>query len=141
MKLEFLDGTQLEVINIFGGPRLVMGVMRDTLRIEVSPNTIDFKDLKTLFKDNPATALLYCYTETVDESGNNITEKNEIGEGYSIFVSVSDEERKVAAPPGRLAPDEIEEVFVVTIAQMTYQEYHQTQTSKPEAVNPSNSGE
>lgn len=138
MKLEFLDGTQLEVTNIFGGPRLVMGVMRDTLRIEISPNTIEFKDLKVLFKDNPATVMLYCYTDTVDDSGNVVTEKNEIGEGYSIFVSVSDEERKVAAPPGRLAPDEIEEVFVVTIAQMTYQEYHQTQTLNPEEADPSN---
>lgn len=120
MILEFLDGSQIDVIAIFGGPQLINGVMRDTLRIEVSP-TIEFDKLKSHFKDNPKTSMLYSYTESAD--GSEVT-KNEIGEGYNIFVSISDEERKKASPPGRLLPDQIEEVYVVTIAQMTYQEYH-----------------
>lgn len=125
MKLEFLDGSQIEILTIIGGPRLIMGTMRDTLRIEVSPKSIGFEELKSHFKDNPKTRMLYTYTD-VNEEGRTIEVKNEIGEGYSIFVSISDEERIIAAPPGRLLPDKVEEVYIVTIAQMTYQEYNQT---------------
>lgn len=124
MILEFLDGIQIEVEAIFGGPRLINGVIRDTLRIEVSPDKMGFNDLKELFKNNPATSMLYSYTDTIDEEGNAVTEKNTIGEGYNIFVSISDETRKVVTPPGMLSPDKMEDVFIVTIAQMTYQEYH-----------------
>lgn len=124
MILEFVDGTQIEIKNIFGGPRLINGVMRDTLRIEVDPDTIGFTDLKALFKDNPGTSILYNYTYDLNEEGDVITVKNTIGEGYNIFVSISDETRKVASPPGMLAPDKMEDIFIVTIAQMTYQEYN-----------------
>lgn len=136
MKLEFLDGSQIDVLTIIGGPRLIMGTMRDTLRIEVSPETIGFDELKSHFKDNPKTGMLYTYTDntTTDEDGNVVTEliKNEIGEGYKIFVSISDEERKVASPPGRLLPDRTEEVYIVTIAQLTYQEYNQSLSDQVE---------
>lgn len=124
MRLEFLDGSQIEILTIIGGPRLIMGTMRDTLRIEVSPKTIGLEELKSHFKDNPKTKMLYSYTD-VEEDGQITEVKNEIGEGYTIFVSISDEERRIAAPPGRLLPDKIEEVYIVTIAQMTYQEYNQ----------------
>lgn len=134
MILEFIDGIQIEVEAIFGGPRLINGVMRDTLRIEVNPNTIGFNDLKALFKDNSATSMLYTYTNNIDEEGNTITEKNTIGEGYNIFVSISDETRKVVTPPGMLLPDTMEDVFIVTIAQMTYQEYHETHQDSEEEV-------
>lgn len=134
MILEFVDGTQIEVEAIFGGPRLINGVMRDTLRIEVSPDTIGFDDLKVLFKNNPATSMLYSYTNNIDGEGNTITEKNTIGEGYNIFVSISDETRKVVTPPGMLLPDKLEDIFIVTIAQMTYQEYHETHQDSEEEV-------
>lgn len=125
MILQFKDGTQLDVIGIFGGPRLIMGVMRDTLRIEVDPSSVTFDELKALFKNNPNTSTLYTYTETVDDNNRPIIKKNEVGEGYEIFVSISDEERRITPPPGKMAPDQIEEVYVVTVAQMTYQEYQQ----------------
>lgn len=125
MILQFKDGTQLDVLGIFGGPRLIMGVMRDTLRIEVDPSSVTFDKLKALFKNNPNTSTLYTYTETVDDNNRPIIKKNEVGEGYEIFVSISDEERRITPPPGKMAPDQIEEVYVVTVAQMTYQEYQQ----------------
>lgn len=140
MILEFVDGTQIEVEAIFGGPRLINGVMRDTLRIEVSPDTIGFDDLKSLFKNNPATSMLYSYTNNIDEEGNTITEKNTIGEGYNIFVSISDETRKVVTPPGMLLPDKLEDIFIVTIAQMTYQEYHETHQDSEEEVKTESTG-
>lgn len=118
MILEFLDKSQLDVLSIFGGPRLINGVMRDTLRIEVSPSIITFDELKASFKDNPKTATLYTYSNIDDP-----TIKHEAGVGYMIFVSITDEERRIISPPGKMVPDEFEEVFIITIAQMTYQEY------------------
>lgn len=125
MILEFLDGSQLEVLNVFGSPRLVMGVMRDTLRIEVDPKTIGFDELKSKFKDNPQTKMLYTYLTVArnDEPDEDAPlEKVAVGEGYSIFVSISNEQRAITTPPGVLAPVEYEEIYAVTIAQMTYQE-------------------
>lgn len=116
MLLEFGNGTQLEVDNIIGGPRLVMGVLRDTLRIEVYPHVMEFKELKPLFEKSDG--ILY----TVEEvDGEN--QKTMIGEGYTILVAVSDENRKVATPPGRLLPERYEEIYAVTVAQETYQEH------------------
>ena len=129
MKLEFRDGSQIDVIAIFGGPRLINGVMRDTLRIEVSPETIEFEELKSHFKDNPKTSMLYSYTEEPTVNGT-VLQKNFIGEGYNIFVSISNEIRRVQNPPGILAPDVMEEVNIVTISQMTYQEYSASNTSE-----------
>ena len=51
MKLEFIDKSQIEVLTIFGGPSLVNGVMRDTLRIEVDPNKVNLNDLKEIFEN------------------------------------------------------------------------------------------
>lgn len=136
MILQFKDGTQLDVLGIFGGPRLIMGVMRDTLRIEVDPSTTSFGELKTLFKNNPNTSTLYSYTESVDDNNRPIIKRNEIGEGYEIFVSISDEHRRVTPPPGKIVPDQLEEVFVVTIAQMTYQEYQQAHPDVGEETAP-----
>lgn len=115
MILEFLDGKQISVRDIFGGPRLVRGTMRDTLKIEVDTAIMSFDDLKSCFKNNPNTSKLYTY----DDNG----EKTEIGEGYKIFVSITDEERTIAPTPGKIAPDMTEEIYVVQIAQQTYQEF------------------
>lgn len=136
MILQFKDGSKLNVLDIFGGPRLIMGVMRDTLRIEVDPSTTSFGELKALFKNNPNTSTLYSYTDAVDDQNRPVIKKNEIGEGYEIFVSITDEERRITPPPGKMAPDQIEEVFVVTIAQMTYQEYQQTHPDVGEEITP-----
>lgn len=123
MLLEFLDGSQIEVNEIFGGPKLIMGVMRDTLRIEVSPDTMTIDELKAHFKNQEKCRTLYSYTDDVDDDGAPIVVRNTIGEGYTIFVSVSDEERLVRCQPGLLRPDKVEEVLVVTVAQMKYNEY------------------
>lgn len=125
MLLEFGNGTQLEVDNIIGGPRLVMGVLRDTLRIEVYPHVMEFKELKSLFEQGDGT---FYTTEEVDGE----VQKVMIGEGYTILVAVSDEKRKVGTPPGRLLPDQYEEIYVVTIAQETYQEHLLKQMNAPE---------
>ena len=116
MILEFADGTQLNVKNIFAGPRLIDGIMRDTFRIEIDPSTMGFEDIKKLFNDTNKTSLLYAYS---DESND----KTNIGEGYQLFVSITDTNRKVTPPPGRLVPITYEEVYIITMAQLTYEEY------------------
>ena len=117
MILEFLDKSQIEVKAIFGSPRLILGTMRDTLNIEVSPSVCSFETLKEHFKDNPKTMFLYTYTE--DSESHRI----EIGQGYKVFVSITNEIREIPNEPGKLAPVSTEEVYVVTMAQLTYQEY------------------
>ncbi len=115
MILEFATGVKIEVQNIFGSSQLIFGSMRDTLTIEVSPQTITFERLKQLFEYNiDGTSILYSQTDE---------ERCEIGKGYSIFVSITDEYRMKQKEPGCLIPDELEEVYIVKIAQMTYAEY------------------
>lgn len=125
MKLEFVDGSQLCIKDIFGGPRLVDGVMRDTLRIEVDPETISFNDLKAIFENTDNLRKIIGYRE-VTKDGETSLVKSDIGEGYQIFVTIEDTKRKVKPPIGKLTPDKYEEVYIVTIAQYTYQEYTST---------------
>jgi hypothetical protein len=133
MLLEFIDGKQLTVNEIFGGPKLVNGVMRDTLRIEISPDTASMEDLKAMFKDQQKCRTLYSIRDDEDEDGNPIQVRNTIGEGYTIFVSISDEERIIKCAPGILVPDTIEEVYIATISQMTYNEYVETFGTPPQS--------
>ena len=114
MILEFIDGSQISVNNIFGSMRLIFGSMRDTLAIEVDPLLYTFDDLRSHFKDNPKTAFLY----TRDQNGNRI----DLGEGYKIFVSMENEIREVKRDPGNIGVLQLEEVNIITIAQLTYQE-------------------
>lgn len=117
MKLEFADGRQLEVIAIYGGPKLIQGAMRDTLRIEVDPSLITFDNLKALFIDQDNLSVL----TSITQAGGEET-RSEIGKGYTIFVSISDENRNIAQVPGKLEPPTTEEIYVVSIAQETYAE-------------------
>lgn len=126
MILEFKDGTQITIKGAFGGPRLVQGVMRDTLRFEIDPTMTEFDKLKTYFKDRKRTDRLYLYNDPKNVNGTDVTKKSLAGDGYNIFVSITDEERLVATPPGVLVQPQIEEVYTVTIAQETYDE-HQAQ--------------
>jgi hypothetical protein len=123
MLLELNDGMQLNPIAIFGGPRLVDGVLRDTLRIEFEQTGLNTTVLRSIFTDSNKTMHLYTYNDDIDEDGNVVEVKTEVGEGYCIFVSVSDETRKIMHPPGKILPDVYEDIFVVNIAQMTYDEY------------------
>lgn len=123
MKLEFADGRQIEVIAIYGGPRLIQGSMRDTLRIEVNPSLINFDNLKALFMDSDNLSTIYSITESTNETGDMVETKSEIGEGYTLFVSISDEVRNIAQIPGKLEPPTSEEIYTVTIAQETYAEH------------------
>lgn len=122
MKIEFLDGTQLDVIVIFGGPRLIDGVMRDTLMLEFDPKKYELSELTTHFQDDAKCMSLFSYTEE-NINGEITLQKNKIGDGYTVFISAESETRRIQPPPGVLAPEETESVNVVTIAQITYQEY------------------
>lgn len=123
MILEFKDESKIEASDIFAGPKMINGVMRDVLRIEVPPTRHSFAQLKARFKNNPNTDVMYTYVNTTDEDGHSISEKVKIGEGYNIFVSLSIEDRIINPPPGTLAPPETEEIFVVSMAQETYDEH------------------
>jgi hypothetical protein len=120
MFLQFEDKSQIEVKSIFGSYKLIHGVLRDTLRIEIDPDTTSFDELCETFKDNPKTSTLYSVQDP-DDNGYQIVTK--IGEGYNVFVSISNERVKKNSIPGSMEAPVYEDIFVVQIAQQTYAEY------------------
>jgi hypothetical protein len=115
MILEFKDGTQIEVNNIFGGPQLIFGSMRDCLTIEFDPDKYKFEELKQYFTDRSNTIIMYTYE-------NN--ERIQVGEGYIKLVSISYEIRVVNNTViGPFSPPVTEEFYSVKIAQLNYAEY------------------
>lgn len=124
-KLEFADGRRINVESIYGGPQLINGAMRDTLKIEVDPKEFNFNSLKALFGEPSNLETISFITET-DGSGDvkSGTElKTTIGTGYTILVSISDEFRTESPVPGSMNPPSTKEVIVVTISQETYAEH------------------
>ena len=124
-KLEFADGRRINVKSIYGGPQLINGAMRDTLKIEVDPKEFNFNSLKALFGEPSNLETISFITET-DGSGDvkSGTElKTTIGTGYTILVSISDEFRTESPVPGSMNPPSTKEVIVVTISQETYAEH------------------
>ncbi|MCM1440760.1 MAG: hypothetical protein NC131_16400 [Roseburia sp.] len=120
MILEFIDKRQIEVLTIFGGPSLVKGITRDTLRIEVDPSRFSLKELEDLFTKKYACIRLFTYDT---DEGERI--RTEIGLGYCVFVSCQEEKREKIYFPGMIMPKEYETVNIVTIAQYTYEEWQE----------------
>lgn len=118
MVLEFADGTQLTILDIYGGPRDTLGATRDVLSIEFDTNTISFKELREFFMDNPNTNQLFTY---VLENGEET--KKEIGIGYNICISIAEVRRLIKTRPGTIVKPEIEDLYIVELAQQTYYEY------------------
>ena len=123
MILEFVDESSIDVIAIFGSPVNINGTIRDVLTIEVDPATTSQNKLREIFSNTDNLAHLYTYEDEVNENDEIITSKIEIGEGYTILLNVEKEARKVEKFPGKITPDEFTSVLVVTIAQMTYDEW------------------
>ena len=123
MILEFNDGSQLEILRIFGSKHLIQGVYRDVLSIQIdqSANTID--NLKSIFADSNKTNHLYTPSEDTDDKGNIINVTTEIGEGYNLLLSVEPTRIEISAMPGKIVPPKYQDIYVVSIAQMTYDEY------------------
>ena len=132
MFLQFSDKSRIEVRNIFGGSKLVNGVLRDTLRIEIDPSVTNYDELCELFKDNPKTSVLNSITTQLDDDGNSIETVSPIGVGYTVFVSISNERIKKNPVPGQIEKPVYEDIFVVQISQQTYEEYtlYQDDTSE-----------
>jgi hypothetical protein len=112
MILELKDGTKVIVNSIFGGPKKINGTERDVLRIEVDPTIYTASSLETLFKNNPNTDKLYTYpTNDAKES-----DRKEIGEGYTLFVSLQLESKHRLQVPGSVVTESTDSVYMVTIA-------------------------
>lgn len=127
MTIEFMNGETLEVKQVFGGARLIDGIKRDVLRIEVSP-TIEKEELERLFKDNPNAFRIYSYVSR--EESPTIAKRVIMAEGYTIFIGVTSEKKIIPHRPGLLLPDKSEFVNVVSIAQMTYEEYESSKNQE-----------
>jgi hypothetical protein len=123
MILEFADHSRLGILVIFGGPVNVDGITRDVLSIEVDPSTTSIDKLKEIFSNPNKLAYLYTYEPERTPHGDVYYTKIEVGEGYTILMGVEEVTRKVNQFPGKILPEEYETVYVVTIAQMTYDEW------------------
>lgn len=121
MILEFTNGNSINVMTIIGGPVNFQGIIRDVLSIEVDPNEISIEELKRIFGDTSNLAYLYTYED--EEDGVIPYTKIEIGEGYTIVVGIEEVTRKVNQIPGKIVPDVYETINLVTLAQMTYEEW------------------
>lgn len=130
MKLRFMDSKVIDVLRIYGGPKLVNGIKRDVLRIEVDPDTITFDELKKCFENNPHTMIMYTESTSTTDDGEPMTEIIELGEGYTQFLSQTIEDITIPHTPGKLEPDITQKTFVVQIAQMTWEEYQQMRGEK-----------
>ena len=118
MILQFSDGQRIDVIAIFGRPRMINGCKRDVLSIEIDPKTTSLEDLNTLFNSS-ITNVLY----SIDDEGHRL----KIGEGYNFLLSVRSENRLVDQMPGTLDPPEYEDIYIVDIAQLNVEEMQQYQ--------------
>jgi len=96
MILEFNDGSQLEVLVIFGEAIVGDdGIERDALTIDVDPQTATIEELKTIFQDSNKTDHLYTYID----DGINTNVRVEIGEGYNKFIYAINENKLVKQIP------------------------------------------
>ena len=121
--LEFVDKSQLDIITIFGGPANINGIVRDVLSIEIDPSVISIDELNEVFSNTDNLAHLYIYEPERNENGDISNTKIEIGEGYTILLGVEEVTRKVNPFPGKIVPETYESVYIVNIAQMTYDEW------------------
>lgn len=121
--LEFNDGYKLNVLNIFGGPVNIDGIIRDVLTIEIDTKTDTIDNINKIFNNSANLIHLYSYESDYNENGDITDIKIEIGEGYTILLGVEEITRKVDHFSGKILPDEYETIYSVTIAQMTYEEW------------------
>lgn len=124
MKFEFTDGRTINVEGIYGSPQLIHGSMRDTLQIEINPNNINFNSLKALFSEPSNLETIYSISvHQEDELSDPIETRTEIGTGYTILVSITNEYRQTSPVPGTWEQPKIEELYIVVISQETYAEH------------------
>ena len=124
MILEFVNKFRMNVKNIFGGPINVNGIIRDVLSIEIEPDdSISINDIKAIFNNTKNLAFLYTYELDYIENGDLVNKKLQIGEGYTILLGVEEVTRKLNNFPGTIAPERFETLYIVNIAQLTYDEW------------------
>jgi hypothetical protein len=121
-----MDDKTLIVKRVVGGPRLVDGEYRDVIRIEVD-DSIDTETLEKLFKDNPNTFVLYTANGLLDDGDIVYTSESKLMcQGYTIFAGIEHEDRTIPHKPGLLLPDTEEHLNIISLAQMTYDEYKES---------------
>jgi len=121
MILEFADGSQLEVLVIFGDTIIDDDeIERDALTIDIDPNIATIEELKLIFNDSTKTDHLYTY---LNNDGINQV-KTEIGEGYNKFIYAVNENKLVRQIPGKITKKQFQNVNSVRIAKLTYDEYY-----------------
>jgi hypothetical protein len=119
MILQFADKTELAVNAVRGGQQFVQNANRDVLTIEVPVESASFDNLRAIFQDRNKTKELCTIME--NEDGDQV--RNSLGMHYTLYLSVTNEQKEIIAPPGSVEPPEYREVNTVRIAQLTYTEY------------------
>ena len=117
MKIIFADETEIEVKTIYGMSQRIQNADRDVLIIEIDPNIADTEQLRDIFTDKNKTRRIR--TSTIIEEDESISD---VGNDYTLYLSVSNERREVHNTPGEINAPEWEIINIVKIAQLTYME-------------------
>lgn len=112
MKVKFLDGLELDVIQVNGSRRYFQGAQRDALEFVFRKGDYPFSTLDSYFADKDNTRKM----TIIDDSGNQY-----VYDDYILRVSMS-LNPVVIEPATSTTPEVTEERISVTMAQQTYLE-------------------
>lgn len=112
MKIKFLDGLELDVIQVNGSKRYFQGAQRDSLEFVFEKGAYSFDDLDAYFADKNKTRKI----TLIDDAHNQY-----VYDDYVIRVSMS-LTPVVVEPATSTTPEVTEERISVIMAQQTYME-------------------
>lgn len=112
MKIKFLDGLELNVIQVNGSRRYFQGAQRDSLEFVFEKGVYSFDDLDAYFADKNKTRKI----TLIDDTHNQY-----VYDDYVIRVSMS-LTPVVVEPATSTTPEVTEERYSIVMAQQTYTE-------------------
>ena len=112
MKIKFLDGLELDAIQVNGSRRYFQGAQRDSLEFVFEKGVYSFDDLDEYFSNKSKTSKI----TLIDDAQNQY-----IYDDYVIRVSMS-LTPVVVEPATSTTPEVTEERYSIVMAQQTYTE-------------------
>ena len=92
-KLQFVDGTQVQILGCYGAPEYFRDSMRDTLEYRIDPSVLSFDEAEQLFTAENCDVI-----QLLDVYDNDATHIAHTHEGYTerVYLKLSEEKVLVA---------------------------------------------